>query len=41
MFADNARQNASSNLFAAAISVAISAVLFAYAIVPASPTLIA
>lgn len=31
--------NTNSNLFAAAISVSISAVLFAYAIIPASPTL--
>lgn len=31
--------NTSSNLFAAAISVSISAILFAYAIIPASPTL--
>ncbi|MEM1196276.1 MAG: enoyl-CoA hydratase [Pseudomonadota bacterium] len=30
-----------SNLFAAAFSVVISASLFAYAILPASPTLIA
>ena len=33
--------NASQNLFAAAFSVSISAILFAYAIVPASPNLIA
>ncbi len=30
-----------TNLFAAAISVTLSAILFAYAIVPASPALIA
>ena len=30
-----------NNLFAAAFSVVMSAALFAYAIVPASPTLIA
>jgi len=30
-----------NNLFAAAISVSISAVLFAYAIIPASPTIFA
>ncbi|MEO0464341.1 MAG: enoyl-CoA hydratase [Pseudomonadota bacterium] len=30
-----------SNLFAAAFSVVISASLFAYAIIPASPTLLA
>ncbi len=33
--------NTNSNLFAAVISVSISAVLFAYAIIPASPALIA
>ena len=32
---------ATNNLFAAALSVVISAGLFAYAIVPASPTLMA
>ena len=32
--------NNAQNLFAAAISVSISAVLFAYAIIPASPNLI-
>ncbi|QIQ86871.1 enoyl-CoA hydratase [Erythrobacter sp.] len=31
----------SRNLFAAAVSLGISAILFAYAIVPASPSLIA
>ncbi|MEE4206184.1 MAG: enoyl-CoA hydratase [Erythrobacter sp.] len=31
----------SRNLFAAAFSVGISAILFAYAIIPASPTLVA
>jgi len=31
----------SQNLLAAAVSVTLSAILFAYAIVPASPTLIA
>ena len=31
----------STNLFAAAISVSVSAILFAYAIIPASPALIA
>jgi hypothetical protein len=31
----------SQNLFAAAISVSFSAILFAYAIIPASPTLMA
>lgn len=30
-----------NNLFAAALSITISAALFAYAIIPASPTLIA
>ncbi|MEE4152871.1 MAG: enoyl-CoA hydratase [Erythrobacter sp.] len=33
--------NTTNNLFAAIISVGISAVLFAYAIIPASPSLIA
>ena len=33
--------NTTSNLFAAVISVSVSAVLFAYAIIPASPALIA
>ena len=33
--------NATKNLFAAAISVSVTAILFAYAIIPASPTLIA
>lgn len=33
--------NTANNLFAAIISVSLSAVLFAYAIVPASPGLIA
>lgn len=37
MFASNVSQN----LFAAVVSVSVSAVLFAYAIVPASPALIA
>lgn len=37
MFAPNARQN----LIAAAISVSFSAILFAYAIIPASPALVA
>ncbi len=37
MFAANSAQN----VFAAAISVSVSAILFAYAIIPASPTLIA
>lgn len=32
---------ATNNLFAAAFSVVISAALFAYAIIPASPTLLA
>ena len=32
---------ATNNLFAAAFSVVISAGLFAYAIIPASPTLLA
>jgi len=31
----------SRNLFAAAISLGVSAILFAYAIVPASPSLVA
>ncbi|MEE4199822.1 enoyl-CoA hydratase [Erythrobacter sp.] len=31
----------SQNLLAAAISVSVSAILFAYAIIPASPTLMA
>jgi hypothetical protein len=33
--------NASSRLFAAAFSVVISAAFFAYAIIPASPSLLA
>lgn len=33
--------NASHNLFAAALSITLSAVLFAYAIVPATPSLLA
>lgn len=33
--------NAANNFFAAALSIIISAGLFAYAIVPASPTLLA
>lgn len=33
--------NASKNFLAAAISVSATAILFAYAIIPASPTLIA
>ncbi len=33
--------NASQNLFAAAFSVSVSAILFAYAIIPASPNLVA
>jgi hypothetical protein len=34
-------QNASDRLFAAAFSVVISAAFFAFAIVPASPSLVA
>ena len=41
MFAANATQNRATNLWAAAFSVSVSAILFAYAIVPASPNLIA
>ena len=41
MFAANASQTLSTNLWAAAFSVSVSAILFAYAIIPASPTLIA
>ncbi|AWW73933.1 hypothetical protein NAP1_00625 [Erythrobacter sp. NAP1] len=33
--------NNANNLFAAVISLGVSAILFAYAIVPASPNLIA
>ena len=33
--------NSSSRLFAAALSVVISAAFFAYAIIPASPSLLA
>lgn len=34
-------QDTSSRLFAAAFSIAVSAAFFAYAIIPASPSLVA